>query len=165
MHGVNKLLTSLLLLGALSAQPALAADPVIGNFTYRESVDPLDDSDRSFIVTMSLENSSALIWKCGLEGIDIFVFHEDEEYERGEEYSVIYRFDKNETREMDSWYRGSNTSSLFMDSGYVNEFTLEALESEQLVIRPDKPGIGLNVLTFEMNGLKGALAKMSCADF
>ncbi|GGL95059.1 hypothetical protein GCM10010840_36410 [Deinococcus aerolatus] len=143
----------------------MAADVAIGNFLYREVIDPLDDSNRSFIATSAVEGTGGLVWKCGIEGVSVFVYHPDEGYEKGEEYSITYRFDKRETEQMGGWHTGSSNTALFMDSSYINVFTVEALLSKQLVMRPNKPGIGLNVLTFKLDGLISALNELSCIDF
>jgi hypothetical protein len=166
MHSVKKLLTSLLILGALSAQTMSSASTT-GSFEYIENIDPLDDIDRSIIVNTSLDEKGYLVWKCDSEDINMFLMHDgdDEKYEEDKEYSVIYRFDKESAIEMDFWSTGSSTNSIWMDSDYVNDFTLEALQSSQLVLRPIKPGFGFGTLTFKLNGLKESLAKMSCSDF
>lgn len=157
------------MLGALSVQTASSAN-ITGSFEYVENIDPLDDADRSFIVSTSLDQKAYLSWKCSPEspeGLDILLVHddEDEKYEEDKFYSVAHRFDKKSAMETDFWTVGISINSLVMDYDYINDFTFEALQSNQLVLRPIKPGFGFASLIFKLDGLKQSLAKMSCYNF
>ncbi len=137
-----------------------------GAFTLVESIDDFDDTDRSAIYTMGEDSDEllALYWKCMSDGLNIVIemgrFYAGD---RDDEILVRYRFDRIPAHDFEYWPLLQASESAYMPMKNVKAFTTEALSAQSVMLEAVDPLDNESHRTrFELDGLAGALARLSC---
>lgn len=153
-------------LSSITAQSALR----FGSFTYHEKADPIDDSDRSSIVTLPVDpvegRDVRFGWACQADGLNVaFVFGKYFAGDEDNQVLVRYRFDRLAPSEPMYWDLSVNQEIAFLPMELVPTFTRAAKTASKLVLRVTDPSDG-EVITheFALNGVQGALLRLGSCD-
>lgn len=158
------LLAALLLVGVTTTAAAQRTETV-GAFTVVYAKDPIDDSNRSFIMTSpeGEESDAAFYWRCMSDGLNVVVgigkyFGGDDD----DEIQVITRLDSDENSGIVYWPLLQGNRAAYMPMHRVESFTSRAMSAKQLAVRAIDPLDGETLTwVYRLDGLRQALAKIT----
>lgn len=150
------------LLAAAFCCSALAAGPtaVYGSFEYYKSVDQTTKSDSSFVATGP--DDYYLAWQCSKGSLRIFV-HADHFLNSEDGIPVAYHFDSLPAVGPTGWNSSEKGTGAFAPHDAIARFTQKALASRKISMTVTDRKKAVSSYSFELNGLKQALAQLPCA--
>lgn len=113
----------------------------IGDFVLVTAKDPIDDSNRSYIMTSADDDSgAAMTWRCMADGLNVVLnigkfFAGDDE----EDIKVITRLDSDDNSGEVNWGLLQGNMSASMPMSRVDAFTERAKTASQLAVRAIDP--------------------------
>ena len=156
---------ALVSMGSLaSVGTSTGQDAEYGDWTYSPSLDAMDDTDRSSIISMSKDEEAAIGFKCMSDGLNFIYIGSYMIGDEDNEVLVRYRIDKSPAQGPTYWGLFSNNTAAHIPMGEVAAFTEAAKAGSKFVIRVTDPADS-QILEYEfsLNGLTRALKLLSCA--
>jgi len=140
----------------------------VGSFTIVQALDPIDDSNRSYVMAREEgeESEAGLAWRCMADGMNVVLmigkyFGGDDD----DEIQVITRIDQDEHSGMVYWPLLQGNRSAFMPMTRITDFTERAKSAKQIAVRATDPLDGETLtFIFPASGLTQALAKIAPCD-
>lgn len=142
---------------------ALGAEARIQDFYFFQRVNEFDDTDESFIATVSKEGVSVLTWRCMKDGLSvIFAFNEYYAGDSNGNIRVRYRFDKQPASDYEDWrLRQSEKSARIKNEA---SFTAAARAAGSVLMEARDPLGGSVRFRFSLMGLTAALPRLPCVN-
>lgn len=156
------------LLVGLGISTQLAAQkPQYGSFYYVADKDEMDDSNRSYVYTVSLNitptRGASVGWKCFSDGLNVILLLG--KYYGGDsddQIRVQYRFDTDPASDVENWSLLTGKKAAYMPMDEVSTFTERAKHAAKVVIRTTDPLDGeSHTDEFSLRGATEALARLT----
>ena len=150
------------------------AQSTIGSFTYIKQIDPLTDSDASYISTQENRDpkrAALLQWRCQQNNqtkqTDLFVALEHnltlpQYYSSYAKVRWQYRFDKNPSSSEWLSYFSEDQNRIYLNDGARADFIAQAKKSQRLVMVITGDEMTSQTFNFNLEKFGEALAKLKC---
>ncbi len=140
----------------------VATAQTVGRFKFIGHVDPITHEDGSWIAVESDDRAGTLVWKCEAGTLNLFYMF-GRRVEGPAKIAVETRFSLEPGQASVSWDVAEGRRGASLPESRVDAFTRQALRSPKVLFRfvggDGKPATS----QFPLDGLAGALSKLSCA--